>query len=485
MVVALAAAVTVGVVRYSQPEDRSLAKLAPPDIPDNWDEWKALCLRQPANQKIYSERMKTGAAAVSARAFSAALERFFAAQKSGILASDDNWSGGKPTADFYRTNVDFSGDSPPAFQPFAQKLSLTASSTVVFMGDLHGDVRSLIAAIDELNRRGILKGLKMVNPDTHLVFLGDYTDRGRYGVEVIFTLLWLKAINPENVWIARGNHEDLWMIKDFGFKDELDRKFGQHYDINLVARLYDFLPAVIYVGSGGDYLQCNHGGMEPGYNPNELLGHEQDTAFQLIGELKQETFLKANPEMLEGLSPEQRQIVAREFVDGTPVASNRPAIFGFMWNDFSIYKETQFSINRRPTFEYSQQATEIVLKAQSGKHGDLRGVFRAHQHSTVLSPLMQRLIVSNGVFRHWQGRDSENLAAASPVLLSAMLEVEPLRAIPAGSVHTFNVSPDSIYGLQCGYGFATFGILRTAGNFEDWRLEVVPVEVDTSTQAAP
>ncbi|MCB1095949.1 MAG: hypothetical protein KDN22_10275 [Verrucomicrobiae bacterium] len=57
------------------------------------------------------------------------------------------------------------------------------------------------------------------------------------------------------------------------------------------------------------------------------------------------------------------------------------------------------------------------------------------------------------------------------------LDTAPERSIPDGSVHTFNVSPDSIYGVKCEYGFETIGILTFAEKFEDWRLEVVPVTV--------
>ena len=96
----------------------------------------------------------------------------------------------------------------------------------MFMGDLHGDVRSLVYTIQQLNDSGILSGFKIADSDTHLVFLGDYTDRGNYGVEVIYTLLQLRLHNPNNVWMARGNHEAFSMVSRYGFLDEVRRKFG-------------------------------------------------------------------------------------------------------------------------------------------------------------------------------------------------------------------------------------------------------------------
>ena len=57
------------------------------------------------------------------------------------------------------------------------------------------------------------------------------------------------------------------------------------------------------------------------------------------------------------------------------------------------------------------------------------------------------------------------------------LRPEETRAVPDGSVWTFNVSPDSVYGAGCGYDFATVGILTLAREFEAWRVRVVRVEV--------
>jgi diadenosine tetraphosphatase ApaH/serine/threonine PP2A family protein phosphatase len=70
-------------------------------------------------------------------------------------------------------------------------------STVGVIGDLHGDYKALQAL------------LKMVDLDSDLlIFLGDYTDRGPDGVEVIRTVKALKQQYPKNVVALMGNHED-------------------------------------------------------------------------------------------------------------------------------------------------------------------------------------------------------------------------------------------------------------------------------------
>jgi hypothetical protein len=91
--------------------------------------------------------------------------------------------------------------------------------------------------------------------------------------------------------------------------------------------------------------------------------------------------------------------------------------------------------------------------------------------------MMRRLIACGGVFRHWQANDSSVLLNRPIAELATKLESGEERAVPAGSVWTFNVSPDSVYGEGCNYTFDTFGLLKTAPKFEDWRLRRVNLAV--------
>lgn len=65
------------------------------------------------------------------------------------------------------------------------------------IGDLHGDYDALKSA------------LSIVNPiKDGIIFLGDYADRGPYGVEVIDAVDSLMRNHSRNVFALKGNHED-------------------------------------------------------------------------------------------------------------------------------------------------------------------------------------------------------------------------------------------------------------------------------------
>jgi len=73
----------------------------------------------------------------------------------------------------------------------------------IIVGDLHGDLESLIQILKETN---FLYETNQ-NNKTVLIFLGDYGDRGAYSAEVYYVVLKLKLLFPEQVILMRGNHE--------------------------------------------------------------------------------------------------------------------------------------------------------------------------------------------------------------------------------------------------------------------------------------
>jgi len=451
-----------------------------------FEEWKAVCDRLPFNRQLRrGVAPKELLPLKSFREFSEVLEGFLTECKSGTLAQPGTWVDEVPSATaFFNTEKVYFQKSIP-FQPFAQKLVLPEGAEVVIHGDFHGDVHSLNASLDWLNKNKYLQGFKLAHSNLFMLFLGDYTDRGMYGVEVLYTIFRLKLENPNHVWMARGNHEDVSLAANYGFLGEIQAKYGREFNTIRLMRAYDFLPAVIYLGHAGNFLQCNHGGMEPGFNPAALLDTAGTTRFQLLGRLNQARFIREHPDWIAAMDPSSKRIATEYLRDFQPENPVTPNTLGFMWNDFSIVPgEPALGYDPGRAFIYGERSSEYILRAASRDNRQVRAVFRAHQHSSLPNAMMRRLKASNGLFRHWQPHDSLNLLPAAEPKLEPILERSEERNIPAGSVWTFNVAPDTVYGEGCEFNFDTFGILKVREKFEDWRIKVVNVPVMRPAKAA-
>ena len=119
------------------------------------------------------------------------------------------------------------------------------------------------------------------------LFLGDYVDRGRYSLETICLLMALKVKYPDQIHLLRGNHEDIAVNWEFGFKDECEDRLDDDsenegsifYKIN---DLFEYLPLAAVIE---DQILCLHGGL--GRNVIKLSDIEAvKRPFEVIHEAK-------------------------------------------------------------------------------------------------------------------------------------------------------------------------------------------------------
>ena len=464
----------------------SATNQAPAVFERTFENWKAACAKLPSNRSLRGRWPPNRSLPITQFAeFDDVVAAFFRQCRTGSLAGAANWLGQAPTTNgFFNTATAYflaaSASSPAIpFEPFAQKLSISDGSEIFFHADLHGDVRSLLADLAWLNEKDYVRGFSVARTNFYMVFLGDYTDRGAYGIEVLYTLLRLKLANPDRVFLARGNHEEVGLQARYGFLEEGQAKYGAAFDARRIERAYDFFPVVIYAGCGENFIQCNHGGMEPGFSPGALLEAASPLSFQFLGTLDQQRYFAEHPEWLGAANAAPRQLAARFLRDFRPDSPVSPTVLGFMWNDFAVFaSDPPFAVDPDRAFLYGASATEFLLRNAGSSQRHVQAVFRGHQQSSLPNPMMRRLLASRGVFRLWQTADSAALKNATISQLSKVLERDEVRSIPPGSVWTFNVSPDSVYGEGCGYSFDAFGILKITRNFSDWRLRVVNVPVE-------
>ncbi len=447
------------------------------DRPLDYEKWRAACAKLPSNRELKGRHPDKKVLPLRSWAeFDLALEGFLKTERRGPLSQVKAWVGRAPDPKvFFDVTRSWHRDEGVPFQPFAQRLVLPGDAVAVVMGDLHGDVRSLLHTLDELNRRKILDGFKLRDARHHLIFLGDYCDRGLYGTEVLYTLFRLKAENARQVHLARGNHEDFDIVARYGLLDELRHKFGMAADVLKLMRAYDLLPAVIYVGDGRDFVQMCHGGMEPGYDPRGLLAADGGVRFQLLGRLRQKTYHAAHPGWL-GKDKAALDAAEAHLRDFEPRSPTEPRLLGFMWNDFTVFAdEPALGFDRSLVF--GGGPTRHILARASTEKVRVRAVVRAHQHAAAPNPLMRRLVAQDGAFRHWQEKEASANAGDSVEKIRGRLRAEAERPIPEGSVWTFNVSPDSAYGVGCGFDFVTAGLLTLGPEFSKWRMKVVKLKV--------
>jgi hypothetical protein len=393
--------------------------------------------------------------------------------------------------------------------PYVEKLVVKPDTQLLQVGDLHGDVRSLNAIILEWQAKGYMDEhnpfkIRDDKKDSCFIqFLGDYTDRGWYGIEVMSLVLYLKYLNPDNVILVRGNHEDIAQNNKEScnsFAVELADNYGLYDDENhrekffdKIQRVYESLPVALYSGTKDpntnitNYALCCHGGMDFGFDPTNLFNHKENRSATRIIELKRGTMLQKLFELNNNLFNEDKIETTltdndrQDFVptgmktmlfqkreDGTDTATEiGSARIGFSWFDYDAADTPNYafkSTSRRDiTVSRIGQASLLQL-FNTDKH-KIWGTFRAHQHTTDPEDIfMQKIKEYYGIAPLWIDKSKETEGPSRKFQLWDNF------------VLTYNVTPLTPY-QDAGFNYATYGIVTTAEKFDDWNVETCNIEM--------
>eukprot|EP00127_Corallochytrium_limacisporum_P004660 Clim_evm14s172 gene=Clim_evmTU14s172 len=299
------------------------------------------------------------------------------------------------------------------FRPHVQKAVLKPGTTVYVWGDLHGDMQVMSDTLTYLLKQGVIDDQWYVRNDVALVFLGDILDRGANGSEVLYTALLLQLINPTQVFMTRGNHEDAPMNINWGLLDELKAKFRSRHEVERLFHMFvdtfDFLPVGLYLGwpAGGRrdtaaFLQFSHGVGELGFNTRDILEHPLKQCF---GEIQTYDRLGFTVDVLDTKEPNYQSLVqqldrviksnnslARNLAgEFRPQSMTSPVTIGYSWDDFVTDPDIAI---KEVTARGTGHGKELVdwMHRRNGSSGVVRG----HQHNNAVGPVLSCLIERNG-----------------------------------------------------------------------------------------
>jgi len=146
-------------------------------------------------------------------------------------------------------------ESTPLFVNQPALLELEAPIQIV--GDIHGQYHDLLRLFEHCG----------FPPDANYLFLGDYVDRGKNGLECMCLLLAYKVKYPENFFLLRGNHECASINRIYGFYDECKRR----YNIKMWKKFQEVFNVLPFAAVVDEKIFCIHAGLSPDLNTPEQI----------------------------------------------------------------------------------------------------------------------------------------------------------------------------------------------------------------------
>ncbi|MFA6991344.1 MAG: metallophosphoesterase family protein [Candidatus Babeliales bacterium] len=347
---------------------------------------------------------------------------------------------------------------------YIQKQFITPGSEFKIVGDIHGSIHSLVKILENT--------LTKVKNDTNFVFLGDYTDRGLFGTEVLALLMCLKLAAWDKVFLLRGNHESYGMNLHGGwgqdesgifigsFNAELEAKYGIENGTRLLLQfkeLYNRLPLAVYLGTNPDtWVQFCHGGFQPDFNPNEFLSNSENIQKIEFGE--------------SNLTSESN---------------------GFVWGDFYLRNNqiVQDVSGRGTGLNFIRNIPNVISSDSGQKSPEFTGVkaiFRGHQHSGCGLKMFPRITdESMNKYENKSGLGLEPMPWNEVTknnrdgLVYETVKNEYGDETTTCKLRIDHYIPIFTFSTATEHGLTNktfYGILQTTDNFSNWLLQPISIE---------
>jgi hypothetical protein len=133
----------------------------------------------------------------------------------------------------------------------------------IIIGDLHGSFATFVRLLLRFKIMGVFDDMCIIQPKYNIIFLGDIIDRGVYGFEIMIIILLLKLINPNNIFVNRGNHEEKDINYKNGFRDHIMMQFNSDniFDLFNSSFVYSHSALLIHNNLSNKYIYLAHGGL--------------------------------------------------------------------------------------------------------------------------------------------------------------------------------------------------------------------------------
>uniref|UniRef100_A0A183BK77 Serine/threonine-protein phosphatase n=1 Tax=Globodera pallida TaxID=36090 RepID=A0A183BK77_GLOPA len=141
------------------------------------------------------------------------------------------------------------------FEKEPARVSLQAPC--IIYGDIHGNLPYFLKFFSHGHVEPQI--LKLLPPNSNLLFLGDYVDRGDFSLELVALLVSLKVLFPNKVILLRGNHEVESTNRNYTFYTEVETKRTDFDSVYQACnKLFTKLPLCAVISNT---FLCMHGGL--------------------------------------------------------------------------------------------------------------------------------------------------------------------------------------------------------------------------------
>ena len=130
---------------------------------------------------------------------------------------------------------------------------LKLQAPIYIYGDIHGQYQDLLRFLE----------MTKLPPESKLLFLGDYVDRGKNSIEVIALIFALKIVYPSHIFLLRGNHECPEINFNYGFYGECIDRYGKYDGNHVFEAINNCLLHLPIAAVINDKIFCVHGGLSP------------------------------------------------------------------------------------------------------------------------------------------------------------------------------------------------------------------------------